>query len=150
MEDKIFDKNITDSQRLDMIKIIMSTDGLYGILEAFEKEFNVHFLEENSNKVEISTAPENTISNNNKDTPNNMYNNIKDVSNSISSNIKDTSIYDKAALPLVEEDMKNHPIKETRKIYSEVNESTKEVKSPVLQRKIPNPYMDSKTVTPNE
>lgn len=120
MEDKIFDKNITDSQRLDMIKIIMSTDGLYGILEAFEKEFDIHILEEHSNKVE---------------------------SNIISTNIKDTSIYDQSAIPLVEEDMRSHTMDQDEKKF------TKEIeheKTPILQRKIPNPYMDSKTVTPNE
>lgn len=156
------DKKVSDIQRINLIRKIASSDGLFGILMAVENELNVEIpgldnkLSE-GNKINQINYKQNNISEEKKE-------NIEPVIESSAelTSPKEASIYREEARPLVEQDKLDHPIssiKEETTISNEVpKEDTIKEDIPdvqehhkVLERTINNnPWAGIETVAPGQ
>lgn len=158
------DRKISAERRLNLIKKISSSDGLYGILLAVENELNVEIpgldrkLEDDEKINQInyknSSEPEDAIEAPIKEPV------IETAANSSIATPKEASIYREEAKALVEQDRLDHPVtqNEASNISTQAvppmddayEEEPLEEHPKVLERVKNNPWSGIETVSPGQ
>ena len=156
------DRKISDTERINLIRKVANSEGLFGILRAIESEFNIEIpeldkdLHENKKQEQVTNNNDAIVSE--ALPPNSVVEPV--INPSIITNPKEASIYREEAKALVEQDRLDHPVVEPQETISsadqvipsmdEVYEEPLEEHPKVLEKKVNNPWAGIETVLPGQ
>ncbi len=156
------DRKISDTERINLIRKVANSEGLFGILRAIESEFNIEIpefdkdLHENKKQEQVTNNNDAIVSE--ALPPKSVVEPV--INPSIITNPKEASIYREEAKALVEQDRLDHPVVEPQETISsadqvipsmdEVYEEPLEEHPKVLEKTVNNPWAGIETVSPGQ
>lgn len=156
------DRKISDTERINLIRKVANSEGLFGILRAIESEFNIAIpeldkdLHENKKQEQVTNNNDAIVSE--ALPPKSVVEPV--INPSIITNPKEASIYREEAKALVEQDRLDHPVVEPQETISsadqvipsmdEVYEEPLEEHPKVLEKTVNNPWAGIETVSPGQ
>lgn len=156
------DRKISDTERINLIRKVANSEGLFGILRAIESEFNIEIpeldkdLHENKKQEQVTNNNDAIVSE--ALPPKSVVEPV--INPSIITNPKEASIYREEAKALVEQDRLDHPVVEPQETISsadqvipsmdEVYEEPLEEHPKVLEKTVNNPWAGIETVLPGQ
>lgn len=158
------DRKISDTERINLIRRVANSEGLFGILRAIESEFNIEIPELDKDLHEDKKQEQ--VTNNNDAIvsealpPKSVVEPV--INPSIITNPKEASIYREEAKALVEQDRLDHPVVEHQETISSADQvipsmdETYDEKEPleehpkVLEKTVNNPWAGIETVLPGQ
>lgn len=158
------DRKISDTERINLIRKVANSEGLFGILRAIESEFNIEIpefdkdLDEDKKQEQVTNNNDAIVS---EALPPKSV--VEPVINPfIITNPKEASIYREEAKALVEQDRLDHPVVEHQETISSADQvipsmdETYDEKEPleehpkVLEKTVNNPWAGIETVLPGQ
>ena len=157
-------RKISDTERINLIRKVANSEGLFGILRAIESEFNIEIPELDKDLHEDKKQEQ--VTNNNDAIvsealpPKSVVEPV--INPSIITNPKEASIYREEAKALVEQDRLDHPVIENQETISgadpvvpqadEICEKVAPLEEhpKVLERVKNNPWSGIETVSPGQ
>lgn len=158
------DRKISDTERINLIRKVANSEGLFGILRAIESEFNIEIpeldkdLDEDKKQEQVTNNNDAIVSEALQ--PKSVVEPV--INSSIITNPKEASIYREEAKALVEQDRLDHPVVEHQETISSADQvipsmdETYDEKEPleehpkVLEKTVNNPWAGIETVLPGQ